>query len=470
MPVPAASPQSRGPSRIGRPGRASPSVPVAPSRRPRAKRRRQAQRESRRRSPSAHHDGPAGGPAKPRVLLFSAEQDPSQASYPRWGAVWITTPIIGSRSSTSPHAASTRPLTLPAPDIPVGRAASVCERSVGPARRSRLPWERSGAPPAGSAARRRCRPCGRWSPRRRPPNRTCDFHRIRLSMSTTSGCPLARLSVGHGVPAALRQRRAGVHRRPPPVRSCRVLTGPLRPAGGSPALPGGSLLPRLLRVLRQAPAATADGAPALSRRARRAPPGCFPRSLIRRSAGSAPSCTPGASPRATATRRAASPARAATGRARRPPTRTGPSAPTAHSRQFRGWCPVSGLQPLVSVSLRLSALLADPARWRRTVPPSSRAACRPTPHLRRRCCPPASPGRYGGRGWGLTPHPVIWRLVAQSRARRGAALLTRAAAHRPREERRSGELALSQIAREAEASVPAGNGTFDSDTFQRARR
>jgi hypothetical protein len=40
---------------------------------------------------------------------------------------------------------------------------------------------------AGSAARRQCRPYGRWSPRRRPPNRTCDFHRIRLSMSTSSG-------------------------------------------------------------------------------------------------------------------------------------------------------------------------------------------------------------------------------------------------------------------------------------------
>ena len=96
-----------------------------------------------------------------------------------------------------------------------------------------------------------------------------------------------------------------------------------------------------------------------------------------------------------------------------PQQQRGPSIPTAHSRQFRGCCPVSGLQPLVSVSLRLSALLADPARWRRTVPPSSRAACRPTPHLRRRCCPPASPDRYGGRGWGLTPHPVVWRLVAQ---------------------------------------------------------
>jgi hypothetical protein len=105
-----------------------------------------------------------------------------------------------------------------------------------------------------------------------------------------------------------------------------------------------------------------------------------------------------------------------------PHEQRGPSIPTAHSRQFRGCCPVSGLQPLVSVSLRLSALLANPARWRRTVPTSSRAACRPTPHLQRQCCPPASPDRCGGRGWGLAPHPVVWRLVAQcSVGRRGAA-------------------------------------------------
>jgi hypothetical protein len=28
-------------------------------------------------------------------------------------------------------------------------------------------------------------------------------------------------------------------------------------------------------------------------------------------------------------------------------------------------------------------------------------------------CPPTSPDRYGGRGQGLSPRPVIWRLVAQ---------------------------------------------------------
>jgi hypothetical protein len=54
------------------------------------------------------------------------------------------------------------------------------------------------------------------------------------------------------VPAAFVQRRADVHRRTPPVQSCRVLTGPLRPVDGSPALPGGALLTRLLRVLRHA--------------------------------------------------------------------------------------------------------------------------------------------------------------------------------------------------------------------------
>jgi hypothetical protein len=124
------------------------------------------------------------------------------------------------------------------------------------------------------------------------------------------------------VPAALVQRRADVHRRPPPVRSCRVPTGPLRPADGSPALPGGALRPRLLRVLRHAPAATADSARARSQTARRAPPGRFPRSLICRSAGSAPSCTPGTAPRATATRHAASPTRPETGRARRPSANT----------------------------------------------------------------------------------------------------------------------------------------------------
>jgi hypothetical protein len=64
-------------------------------------------------------------------------------------------------------------------------------------------------------------------------------------------------------------------------------------------------------------------------RVRRAPPGRFPRSLIDRSAGSAPSCTPGASPRATATRPAASRARSATGRTRRSRTTTGTEHPNS---------------------------------------------------------------------------------------------------------------------------------------------
>jgi hypothetical protein len=35
-------------------------------------------------------------------------------------------------------------------------------------------------------------------------------------------------------------------------------------------------------------------------------------------------------------------------------------------------------------------------------------------------CPSASPDRYGGRGRGLSPRPVIWRLVAQCRFGRAA--------------------------------------------------
>ena len=57
---------------------------------------------------------------------------------------------------------------------------------------------------AGSAARRRCRPCGRWSPHRCPPNRTCESLRIRLSMSNSSGRPLVQLpsSVKYPLPSS----------------------------------------------------------------------------------------------------------------------------------------------------------------------------------------------------------------------------------------------------------------------------
>ena len=218
-----------------------------------------------------------------------------------------------------------------------------------------------------------------------------------------------------------RERRTGIHRRPPSDQPCRVLTGPLRPADGFPALPGGALLPRLLRVLRHAPAATADGAPAPN------PPTGL--GGHRRDASHVHSYA-GRQGRRPAVPRGHRRALPQHGTRPRPPDgktsgrdgpeqQPGPSIPTAHSRQFRGCCPVSGLQPLVSVSLRLSTSLPHPARWRRTVARWSRAACRPTPHLRRQCCPPASPGRYGGRGRGLSPRPVIWRLVAQCRVGRG---------------------------------------------------
>jgi hypothetical protein len=126
--------------------------------------------------------------------------------------------------------------------------------------------------------------------------------------------------VGHGVPAAIRQRCAGIYRRPIVPRA----HGTPSPCGRSPVLPGGALLPRLLRVLRHAPAATADGAPARSHQLgsgghRR---GASHLHSYAGRQGSAPNCTPGTSPRATATRRAASPARPVTGRARRPPAST----------------------------------------------------------------------------------------------------------------------------------------------------
>ena len=114
------------------------------------------------------------------------------------------------------------------------------------------------------------------------------------------------------------------------------------------------------------------------RRARRAPPGRFPRSLIYRSAGSAPSCTPGhrrALPQHRT--RPRPPEQQPVGRDG-PEQQPGPSTPAAHSRQFPGCFCVSGLLTLVRL-LRLSALLPHPARWRRTAARSSGAA----PALRR---------------------------------------------------------------------------------------
>ena len=108
-----------------------------------------------------------------------------------------------------------------------------------------------------------------------------------------------------------------------------------RPVDGFPALPDGALLPRLLRV--HPGGNSGRCACPKPRGVRRAPPGRLPRSLIHRSAGSAPSCAPGTSPRATATRHAASPARTKTVGQDGPKQQTGPSVPTAHSRQFRGF-------------------------------------------------------------------------------------------------------------------------------------
>jgi len=203
----------------------------------------------------------------------------------------------------------------------------------------------------GSTARRRAGLFGRWFPRRRPPNRTCDFHRIRLSMSTSGGSshscslrwkwstrPCASSTLGSGAP---------------------VFTGDLLPSNHAAysldpfalwtALPPSpvALLPRLLRVLRHAPAATADGAPAPTPRVRRAPPERFPRSPSTGRQGRRPALPRGhrrAAPRHAA--RPRPPDQQTSGRDG-PEQQPGPSTPTAHSRQFRGWSQVSGLPPLV---------------------------------------------------------------------------------------------------------------------------
>jgi hypothetical protein len=70
---------------------------------------------------------------------------------------------------------------------------------------------------------------------RLPPHPALHEHIERL--------PARAASVVSEVPAPrVRQRRAGVRRRPPSIQSCCVLTGPLRPVDGFPAL-------RLLRRL-----------------------------------------------------------------------------------------------------------------------------------------------------------------------------------------------------------------------------
>ena len=179
------------------------------------------------------------------------------------------------------------------------------------------------------------------------------FHKSQNLRSASLRCPLVQLALEVKYPPVrhldARERRAGIHQRPPSDQPCRVLTGPLRPADGFPALPGGALLPRLLRALRHAPTATADGAPAPN------PPTGL--GGHRRDASHVHSYA-GRQGRRPAVPRGHRRAPPQPGTRPRPPDRKtsgqdgpeqqpGPSTPTTHSRQFRGCCPVSGLQPLV---------------------------------------------------------------------------------------------------------------------------
>ena len=222
------------------------------------------------------------------------------------------------------------------------------------------------------------------------------------------------------------QRRAGVHRRPPPIQPCRVLTGPLRHVAGFPDL-------GLVRVLRHAPAATADGAPAPHppRRVRRAPPGRFPRSPQTARQGRR-SAVPRGHRRALPQHgtRPRPPEQKPVGRDD-PEQQPGSSTPTAHSRQFRGCCPVSGLQALIRL-LRLSALLPHPARWRRTAARSSGAA--PTLHRTSGIRLPLSftrPSRRPGARSLTPPGHMAPRGAVPRRTRTGSPLPPRADASLP---------------------------------------
>jgi hypothetical protein len=115
-----------------------------------------------------------------------------------------------------------------------------------------------------------------------------------------------------------------------------------------------------------------------TRGVRRAPPGRFPRSPLTGRQGRRPAVPRGhrhTAPQHTVWPRP--PERKPDGQDD-PQQKRGSSAPTAHNRQLRGCCAVSGLLTLVRL-LHLSALLPHPARWRQTVARLSGAA----PALRR---------------------------------------------------------------------------------------
>jgi hypothetical protein len=147
-------------------------------------------------------------------------------------------------------------------------------------------------------------------------------------------------------------------------------------------------------------------------KARRAPPGRFPRSLIRRSAGSAPSCTPGgiaAGYRNTA-RGLDRPIRKRSAETIPINNRDrAPQQPIAASfgaavlyRGFNHWFVSYTFLPGYRTRPAGGGPLLD---CQGPLPPSTAPPASG--------CPSASPGRYGGRGQGLSPRPVIWRPVAQ---------------------------------------------------------
>ena len=273
---------------------------------------------------------------------------------------------------------------------------------------------------AGSAARRRCRPCGRWSPRRRPPNRTCDFHRIRLSMSTSSGCPLVQLALEVKYPRL--------------VNGAPVFTGDLLPSERAaysldpfalwtafpPSLVardshdyyGSSATPRRQQRTVRLPrtqggsAGTAGTLPTFTHQTGRQ----GRRPAVPRGHRRAHRNTPRGLARPISKRADETVLNDNEDRAPRQPIAASFGAAVQY-RGFNHWFVSYAFLPCYRTRPAGGGPLLD---RQGLLPPSASPPASD--------CPSASPDRYGGRGRGLSPRPVIWRLVAQCRVgRMGAA-------------------------------------------------
>jgi hypothetical protein len=150
-------------------------------------------------------------------------------------------------------------------------------------------------------------------------------------------------------------------------------------------------------------------------KARRAPPGRFPRSLINRSAGSAPSCAQGhrhALPQHGA--RPRPPEQETVGRDD-PQRKRGSSIPTAHSRQFRGLLSCIGASNTDS-SPTPFCLATAPGPLAANRCSIVRGRSRPPPHLRHQTAPQLLPAVTAAGGGSFHPtrlNSASWRSLTQ---------------------------------------------------------